>query len=116
MNWEEELKRDIFPIGIWHDSPAGYERHLEYIKSFISKQIEKAKDEGFALAERALPLRDQMTRYDLLNELIGEIEELKVLHNHNSIPGYFDELDESCETCIANFGYQKVINLLRAKL
>jgi len=26
----------------------------------------------------------------------------KILHNHNSIPGYFDGEDEGCSVCIRN--------------
>lgn len=34
-DWEKKLENELFTMGMWHDSPAGYYRRLDALKDFI---------------------------------------------------------------------------------
>lgn len=79
--WEEKLKQEIFPIGIWHDSLSGYERRLEKIKDFIKTEVGKARKEE---RERIVQVIENMKPVSLNSkrrELLDDV--LKVIRKEN---------------------------------
>lgn len=47
-----------------------------------------------------------------LSQQRDEIENMRELHNHNSIPNYTDNLDEGCPICIKNKTIDEIIKTL----
>ena len=49
----------------------------------------------------------------LLDQAIEEVDKLRVLHIHNSIPNFVDNLEEGCTVCSNNDGVAKYISKLK---
>jgi hypothetical protein len=67
-----------------------FEGEVYFIKRFISNLLEKERE-----------------------SIVKEVEGMKKLHKHNSIPNYTDEVEEGCVVCLENKAITDVISLIK---
>lgn len=87
-DWERRLRNDVFPFGIWHDHPSGYERRVEYMKDFIDDIIQNHN-----------------------NALVAEIEKEK---ERSTPPGHCGRMGkgQKCESCAEMNGRVRALDTI----